>query len=249
MGILRTTKHKLTYRLLSAIPDAVIAVSEQVRRHCIDVDGIDEGRVHTIYNGLNLSDWKAKERSNRQEILSIATIGNIRYVKGHDLLIKAAAIVVEKYPNAHFAIAGEVLEQDYFDELTALVLRLNLTNNFQFLGPVEDLPKLLAGADVFVLPSRSEGFSNAIVEAMAASLAVVATNVGGNAEAVEEGVTGRLVPSESPELLAAALIDLIASPSTRNSMGCAGNARVRERFTTEAMMSRIASLYGTLLES
>ena len=79
-------------------------------------------------------------------------------------------------------------------------------------------------ADIFVLPSRSEGFSNAIVEAMAASLPVVATNVGGNAEAVEDGVTGLLVPAEDPAALSAAITHLLSDPSQAKAMGTAGKS-------------------------
>jgi glycosyltransferase involved in cell wall biosynthesis len=102
-------------------------------------------------------------------------------------------------------------------------------------------------ADIFVLPSRSEGFSNAIIEAMAAGLPVVATTVGGNAEAVEDGVTGFLIPPEDSLALAAAIALLVSDPSLANTMGMAGKAVVFKRFTTEAMMHRITTAYSELL--
>jgi len=107
----------------------------------------------------------------------------------------------------------------------------------------------LATADIFVLPSRSEGFSNAIVEAMAASLPVIATDVGGNAEAVEDGVSGFLVPSEDPEELSIAISRLLSDKPLAAAMGLAGKALVLERFTTEAMMRRIADTYKSLLSA
>jgi L-malate glycosyltransferase len=248
MGILRTRKHHVAYRLMASVPDAVFAVSEQVRQHCIEVDRIDPARVQTIYNGLNLADWNTVSRrpGAPSEIL-ITTVGNIRRVKGHDVFIKAAASIVPRFPKVSFSIAGDVLEADYFDELQTLVLDLNLSDHFHFVGGITNLREHLSVADIFVLPSRSEGFSNAIVEAMAAGLPVVATNVGGNAEAVKEGVSGFLVPSEDPAALSAAIIRLLSDPSQAKAMGAAAKAIAAEHFTTEAMMDRITAVYSNLL--
>jgi glycosyltransferase involved in cell wall biosynthesis len=250
MGILRSGKHHLAYRLMAGAPDAVFAVSEQVRRHCIEVDRIDPDRVQTIYNGLNLSDWDFASRPAKDpgEML-VTTIGNIRRVKGHDIFIKAAASIMPHFPNVSFSIAGGVLEQDYFAELQALFRDLKLSNHFHFVGGNADMHQHLCTADIFVLPSRSEGFSNAVIEAMAASLPVVATNVGGNAEAVKDGVSGFLVPPDDPVALSAAITRLLSNPSQAMAMGAAGKVLVAEKFTTEAMMTRIASAYEKLLSS
>ncbi len=248
MGILRTTKHRMAYRLMAGLPDAVFAVSERVRRHCIEVDGIDPDRVVTIYNGLNLFDLDELLMPGRATgELVITTVGNIRRVKGHDIFVRAAASVLGHYPNVSFSVAGEVLESDYLLELNDLVRNLNISDHFHFVGGVTDLRQHLSSADIFVLPSRSEGFSNAIVEAMAASLPVVATNVGGNAEAVIDGVSGFLVPPEDPAALAAAITRVLSDPSRAKAMGLAGRALAAERFTTEAMMSRITNAYGELI--
>jgi glycosyltransferase involved in cell wall biosynthesis len=238
MGILRTGKHRVAYRLMAGLPDAVFAVSEQVRRHCIEVDRIDPARVQTIYNGLDLADWGRTIAPPKAagEFL-IATVGNIRRVKGHDVFLRAAAMVVAEFPGARFSIAGEVLEEDDFAELQALVGELQLGERIHFAGGVTNLREHLSGADVFVLPSRSEGFSNAIVEAMAASLPVVATDVGGNAEAV----------TEDPAALAAVIVRLLIDPVLAGRMGEVGKGMVAERFTTDAMMRRITGVYDRLL--
>jgi L-malate glycosyltransferase len=250
MGILRTRKHHIAYRLLAWAPDAVFSVSEQVRRHSIEVDRIEPARVQTIYNGLNLGDWNPTPRpANAEGEFLIATVGNIRRVKGHDVFIRAAAIVVDQFPKARFRIAGAVLEPDFFTELQELVLGLNLANHFHFDGVVKNLRQYLAAADIFVLPSRSEGFSNAIVEAMAASLPVVATDVGGSREAVQDGVSGFLVPSDDPQALAAAILRLLSDPAQAQAMGVEGRSLAAANFTTEAMMSAITSAYGNLLSA
>jgi glycosyltransferase involved in cell wall biosynthesis len=248
MGILRARKHRIAYRLMAGAPDAVFAVSEQVRRHSIEVDRIDAARVQTIYNGLNLSDWDAASRPAKGpgEFL-VTTVGNIRRVKGHDVFIRAAATVVRHFPKVFFSIAGDVLEPAYFVELQTLVQDLNLADRVRFDGGVTDLRQHLAAADMFVLPSRSEGFSNAIIEAMASYLPVVATDVGGNAEAVEEGITGFLVPPEDPGALSSAILRLLSDPLQAKAMGAAGRTLVAERFTTESMMNQIADAYSNLL--
>ena len=248
MGILRASKHRLAYRLMAGAPDAVFAVSEQVRQHCIEVDRIDPVRVQTIYNGLNLSDWDTTFRAAKTSgNLLVTTVGNIRRVKGHDVFIQAAASIVSHFPEVSFSIAGDVLEPDYFVELLALVRDLNLSDHFHFVGGVTDLRQHLSAADIFVLPSRSEGFSNAIIEAMAASLPVVATNVGGNSEAVKDGVSGFLVPADDPAALSAAITRLLSDPSQAKAMGAAGKILAAENFTTEVMMTRITSTYKELL--
>jgi L-malate glycosyltransferase len=248
MGILRDRKHHIAYRWMSRLPDQVFAVSEPVRRHCIEVDGINPSRVETVYNGLDLDDWIHGERPARPAgEFVVATVGNIRRVKGHDVLIKAAASVVERFPHVTFRIAGEVLEPDYFEELQNLIRSLKLSDHVQFAGGVSDLREYLSVTDVFVLPSRSEGFSNAIVEAMACSLPVVATDVGGNAEAVKNGVSGLIVPSDDPAALAAAIVRLLSDSSVAREMGSAGRRLAAERFTTDAMMQGIVRTYARLL--
>ena len=247
MGILRGRKHHVAYRLMAGAPDAVFAVSEQVRRHSIEVDRVPAARVLTIYNGLDLAHWNAASKAAAGAGRVVTTTGNIRRVKGHDVFIRAAATLAPRFPDVTFSIAGDVLEPDYFAELEALIRDLNLSDRFHFAGGVSDLRLHLAVAEIFVLPSRSEGFSNAIIEAMAASLPVVATHVGGNAEAVQAGVTGLIVPPDDPTALAAAIATLLADPAQALSMGAAGKARAAHHFTVEAMMKQITSTYANLL--
>lgn len=249
MGILRGRKHDIAYRLFARLPDAVFAVSEKVRGHCIDVDKIDAGKVKTIYNGIDVADWGAQAfpspstRSHRV----VTTVGNIRRVKGHDVLVRAAAEVVRRFPDVTFTVAGDVLEPEYFADLQRGVRDLRIEDRFRFIGPVSDLHAHLVNANIFVLPSRSEGFSNAIVEAMAASLPVVATTVGGNGEAIEEGKTGYLIAPEDHHALADRLTRLLENPESARNMGIAGREMVAERFTTDAMMRQITDVYGELL--
>lgn len=248
MGILRSPRHHVAYRLMAGLPDAVFAVSEQVRRHCTQVDGISPARVQTIYNGLPLADWvPAAKTALPSGRFHVTTVGNIRHVKGHDVFIKAAALVVSSFPDVSFSIAGEVLEPEYFEDLKALVHHLNLGDQFSFHGGVTNLRQHFASVDIFVLPSRSEGFSNALVEAMASSLPIIATDVGGNAEAVRDGISGLMIPSDDPAALSRAMLQLLLDPPLAAKMGAAGRAIAEERFTTEAMMRKIRRAFMDIL--
>jgi len=173
-------------------------------------------------------------------------VGNIRHVKGHDVLIRAAAIVLKEYPEVTFKVVGEVLEVTYFQSLCDLITELHLTDRFVFVGGSASIRKHLVESDIFVLPSRSEGFSNAIVEAMAAVLPVVATDVGGNAEAVTSEVSGFLVPSEDPLALASALMKLVGEAQMRERMGLAGREIAEKRFSTDVMMRKTVAVYDQL---
>lgn len=246
MGILRSAKHKIAYRLMSRAPHAVFAVSERVREHCIREDHIRSTRAYTIHNGLNVDGFtRAWSALPREPV--VTSVGNIRYVKGHDVFVRAAAIVARRYPEVRFSVAGEILEPEYFEELRRLVETLELTHRFRFDGGVTNLPEFLAGADVFVLPSRSEGFSNAILEAMASSLPVIATSVGGNPEAVTNGVTGITVPPEDPVALAEAITELLADPERARTMGQAGRGLAVREFSIESAVGRVAEVYRNLL--
>ena len=264
MGILRERKHSLAYRWLARAPHRIFAVSEKVRRYTIEVDRVAPRRVETVYNGLDLHRFPGLSHfpaiptaepaagASAEPTLSglhITTVGNLRHVKGHDVLLRAATSVLARFPETRFSIAGAVLEPAYAAELHRLAQELGIAANVSFPGPITDLPAYLVTADMFVLPSRSEGFSNAILEAMACGLPVVATDVGGNSEAVEDGVTGLIVPPEAPDRLADALALLVEEPQRARQMGVRGRERVQERFSEEAVLHQISGAFSQLLGS
>jgi L-malate glycosyltransferase len=154
---------------------------------------------------------------------------------------------VRQFPETRFLIVGEVLEKEYVNELRRLVDELGLTKYLRFEAGQTDLRQHLTEADIFVLPSRSEGFSNAIIEAMASSLPVVATDVGGNSEAVADGASGFIAPPNDAEALADAVISLLSDPARARAMGLSGRKTVEEKFSMEIMVKQVARAYTRLL--
>jgi glycosyltransferase involved in cell wall biosynthesis len=153
----------------------------------------------------------------------------------------------KEFQEAKFLIVGGVSEAGHFQELRALVQALNLEENVRFLGEIGDIKQVLRECTVFCLPSRSEGFSNALIEAMGCGLPCVATRVGGNAEALEEGKSGYLVASEDAAAMADRILQLLRDPVLARRMGQAARETVRTRFSMDAMMNRLIGIYDELL--
>lgn len=257
MGILRSTRHRIGYRLMSPFFSQVQAVSAAVRRETIRADGLDPDRVVTIPNGIEIDKVTAANgamqmcRSLELEGVAplIVTVGHIRRVKGFDVLLRAAAQVCQSHPTATFLIAGSVQEPDCERDLMELVRHFKLQRNVRFLGKMDsqDVWSLLKVCDIFCLPSRSEGMSNALLEAMACGLPSVATAVGGTPEVIDEGRTGHLVASEDYETLAARISGLIDDPARARQMGQAAKAVVHERYSAESMINTMVKMYDQLL--
>jgi glycosyltransferase involved in cell wall biosynthesis len=231
----------------------VLAVSEEVRRCCIEVDHLRPERVETVYNGVEVPSWPLESRHACRERLGLSdfkeivlTIGNIRRVKGIDIFLRAAANVCKSHPSALFVIVGDNHDPVHFNELNELISELGISRNVLFYGPSEDIAGFLAAGDVFCLPSRSEGFSNALIEAMGAGVACVATRVGGNVEAIEQNCNGVLVPSEDATALSSAINELLDDPTRARVLGRAARETVHVRFTHEAMMTHLINIYDRL---
>jgi len=256
MGILRSRKHRFAYRMLRRMFDQVQTVSDQVREFCISADHLDPRRVMTIRNGIDLEAIDAAAvLSGGKASLGLAettnvvvTVANVRFVKGIDVLIRAVPLVCKAVPGTVFLIIGESHYQTYLDDLKALAHSLCVDENVRFLGLRNDVPSLLKASDVFCLPSRSEGMSNALLEAMACGLPCVATDVGGNSEVIENGTNGFLVPNQDAESLASRLITLQRDKHLAAAMGQAGRQLVRDQFTVQQMVTGCVAMYDRLLD-
>ncbi|MGO4885230.1 MAG: glycosyltransferase family 4 protein [Bryobacteraceae bacterium] len=259
MGILRSTRHRIAYRVMSPLFNQVQAVSGAVREQTIRADGIDPDKVVTIPNGIEIDRLSAATSTvgllddlglgNARPL--IVSVGHIRRVKGFDVLLRAAAEVCRVHPGAVFAIVGAVQEAECDRALHALAAELGIARNVRFLGKMENekVWPLLKLCDVFCQPSRSEGMSNALLEAMACSLPCVATAVGGTPEVIEEGRTGYIVPSEDHHAAAARILSLLHDPESARHMGRAARRVVEERFSAESMIRNMVAMYDQLLGS
>jgi glycosyltransferase involved in cell wall biosynthesis len=213
-------------------------------------------RVETLYNGVDIS---VVDRARRQKDVSsmpgisfsgplIVTLANIRRVKGLDVLIEAFSSVASSIPEARLVIAGKVLEPETMCALQVQVSALGLVDRVLFPGPLTNPFPLLDQADLFVLPSRSEGFSNALLEAMACGLPIVATSVGGNAEAVLDRRTGFIVAPEQPREMAQRMQELLSNRPLARLFGQQARVRVIQQFSMESMMERLLSIYDRCFE-
>jgi glycosyltransferase involved in cell wall biosynthesis len=260
MGFSRTTIHKIGYRLLGGVFDQIQTVSNSIRQYTIETDKVDPGRTSTIYNGVDPGpEVTTAEVDSLRRTLEfqpgapvIGCVANWRRIKGLDVLVRAAVLVGKQMPEARFFIAGQLgvgqANEVFTKEVQELNRSLGNEHRMRFLGASTQVPALLKMSDVFVLPSRSEGLSNALLEAMRAGLPCVATAVGGNPEVVVDGKTGFIVPPDRPEELADSILKILRDPKERQRMGARGRDRVLQNFSVDSMVSAVMAEYARLLE-
>jgi glycosyltransferase involved in cell wall biosynthesis len=233
-------------RWMTARSSAVICVCDAVRAsHAPRFAGL-EARFVTIANGIGPEPATRGRPDVRRELgigadapLALA-VGSLTPQKAQHVLIDAMPELRRLAPRAHVAIAGE---GPLRSKLEARVRELGLGSRVSLLGARGDVADLMRAADVFVLPSEREGLSITLLESMRACVPAVATRVGGNAEAVEDGVTGVLVPAQDGPALARAIAWLCEDTPRREAMGRAAEARWRERFTAARMVLDTERLY------
>ena len=254
MGFQRELKHRLAYRLMGSMFDQVHAVSDAVRNYTIRQDRLPPDKVISIPNGVDMEilseafdcDFRRQYGLQNASHL-IVDVGSVKAVKGYDVLLRTAAIVCRQFPKAVFVIAGALQDLAYHQQLCELIASLELSGNVRFLGNVDPAFSLLQASDVFCHLSRTDGLSNALLEAMAAGLPCVLTRVGGNPEVVEDGRSGFLVPSDDPEASARYVLQLLRDSELRSRMGKRGQQLIQERYTAGHMVNRIVALYDSLL--
>jgi glycosyltransferase involved in cell wall biosynthesis len=233
--------------LLSRLPRATVAVSEFTRRALIENDGFPPDRVVVLYNGVDLPDGPAVERTEARIRLGlpigvpiVGFCGRLSPEKNIPLLLEAFARLRTSHEAAHLVIAGDGPDRM---ALESRVSALGLGASVRFTGFVSDVPLLMAALDVFTLASVTEGTSVTLLEAMAAGRPAVVTRVGGNPEIVVDGRTGHLVPSGDALGLATRLADVLGNPDAAAELGAAGRRRVLENFTFEGMVRAYEALY------
>lgn len=257
MGFRRLRKHHAAYRLLSSMFDGIHAVSDAVRDYTIRQDGVDPNKVITIPNGVDTREiqpvantgYVRSQYGLEKASHVIVDVTTVRQVKGIDTLMRVAARVRRQFPQVLFVVAGKVAEPPHFAELNNLLSELELGGNFRFLGSVEPVFPLLKMCNVFCHFSRSDGLSNALLEAMACGLPCVVSSAGGNPEIIEEGRNGFVVPPDDTELATDRIITLLRYPDCAQHIGERGRQTVNENFTAEVMVRRFVELYDRLTQA
>lgn len=245
-------KRKVLLNHFSAtLTDRLVAVSDDAAKVVTDIERVPSGKVMTILNGVDTDEYRpGGDRLAARRALGVpehgfhvGCVARLATVKDHGTLLSAFVKLREKRPDAHLTLIGDGPEKS---KLLAQRDALGLGASVTFAGERSDVAPLLPAFDVFALSSVSEGISLTLLEAAAAGLPIVATNVGGNREVVVDGETGILVPPRDPARFADAL-DRVAIELDRSGFGAAGRERVKARFSVEEMARAYHDLYAELL--
>ena len=251
-GGMRSRMQKRFEKFAFKQANAIVANSEAVKNYLV-AEGVSKDKIKVVYNGLDLERLTPRLTDRRaiceemglpadENVKFITMVANLRHeVKNQPMFLRAAAKVAPKFPNAHFVLAGEGARRAGLEKLAK---DLNIAQNTHFTGRCALVPELLSISYAGVLTSFNEGFSNAILEYMAASLPVVATSVGGAGEAVIENETGFLIESDNDEMLANRLIDLLEDEEKARELGANGKKIAEEKFSCAAQLENTLKLYG-----
>jgi L-malate glycosyltransferase len=252
-GGFRTATQKRLERGAFRLAHRVVANSGAVRQRLIR-EGVPAAKVVKHYNGLDLERVALQSSATRDDILAmlglperrfVTIVANLQHpVKDHPTFLRAAARVRGAVPDAAFVIAGEGMLMPGLRELTT---QLGLERDVFFIGRCEKVAELLSVSDVCALSSTAEGFSNAILEYMAAARPVVVTDVGGAREAVIESETGYIVSAGDDQEMAARMIELLRDLDLARAMGERGRTVVEEKFSCEQHLANTLGLYSEML--
>jgi L-malate glycosyltransferase len=252
----RSAAQKRVERMAYRLAHAVIANAEAVRQQLIS-EGAQAHKIAVIYNGLDLERIRRPASVTDQALrasfglpdehgLSFVTIiANLRHaVKDHPTFLRAAARAYQAYPQSRFILAGE---GELISAMREMAEQLGITDQTYFIGRTERVAELLAITDVCVLSSLAEGFSNSILEYMAAARPAVVTDVGGAREAIMDGVTGFIVAAGDDRLMAERITLLLKETEQAREMGRRARLVVEEKFSCKAQLDRTEALYNRLL--
>jgi glycosyltransferase involved in cell wall biosynthesis len=251
-------------RLVCRLAHRIVVNAEAVRQNLI-ADGYDPGKIVVIRNGIDLSRFRSLRRDGRlRQQLGlppraplVAAFARLIPLKGLEYFLEAAALVAQRVADVRFLVVGDYLAKQngeivtdgtYRNELEKYAARLGLDGRVTFTGFRRDVPELLSEIAVSVLPSvAGEGLSNSILEAMAVGVPVVATDVGGNSEAIQDGVTGFVVPPRDAPALARGICQFLEDGCLASRFAVAGRQRVAEHFSLERMVRDTEGFYANLV--
>ncbi len=253
----RTPMQKKVERAVYRLSHAIVANAEAVRADLID-EGVPDKKINVIYNGLDVERVSVAANLSRPELLTranlpphlncplVTIIANINLaVKDHPTFLRAARRVADALPETAFVLAGE---GELIPQIKTLAADLGLADSVFFTGRCEHVAELLAASSVCVLSSQAEGFSNSILEYMAAARPVVATDVGGAREAITNGETGFIVAVGDDETMARRIVELLKDKEQAATFGARGREKVLARFSCAAQLAATEKLYDSLLD-
>jgi glycosyltransferase involved in cell wall biosynthesis len=254
----RTKAQDFVERRAYSRANAIVVNSDAVKNYLI-ANGVAERKLVTIHNGLDIERLTPETNLSREEMLSsfnlptdkekrfITNVANLRsHVKDYPTFLRAARRISEVDSNAAFVIAGD---GHLMDEMKRIANEFGIEKKVYFLGRCDRVPELLSVTDVCVLSSKYEGFSNSILEYMAAAKPVVATDVGGAREAIIEGETGFIVQSGDDETIALRVLSLLGDKAKAIAMGAKGKERVMKEFSLAAQLEKTEKLYERLVNA
>ncbi len=250
----RTPMQERAEKIIQRMAHAVVVNAEAVRSQLVK-GGVPPAKVITVYNGLDLG--RVAPQFGRRETLEMFNLprqDELRYItivanmshpiKDHPMFLRAARRVRSAVPEARFIMIGD---GELSGQLQAMIAELELSKDVFMLGLCDRVAEVLAISDVCVLSSKSEGFSNVVLEYMAASRPAVVTDVGGAREAITDGQTGYLVESGDDQSMAERIIELLRDPALARDLGVRARKVVEEKFSCEARLEQTERLYHKLL--
>ena len=247
-------RYRMVRRVYRPFVHRYVALSHDLEHYLIDGVGVPRDRVRHIYNGVDTERFQPAPAGRAgtddmpvfdADAFVVGTVGRMERVKDQANLVQAFLLAIRD-GSEHASRLRLVLVGDgpMRGELEAMVQAAGAADRVWLAGERSDVPAMMRGLDCFVLPSLAEGISNTLLEAMASGLPVVATRVGANADLLEEGVTGFVVPRADPEALAAAILRYAADPALARRHGAAGRERAQQRFSIGRMVADYEDLYA-----
>jgi sugar transferase (PEP-CTERM/EpsH1 system associated) len=249
-----------TYRIVRRVHrpfvTQYVAVSRDLQRYLIDAIGVRAARVSHIVNGVDTDAFRPGPSGappagfpfRAPEHWICGAVGRLQPVKNQTLLARAFVRALERVPALRERLRLVVVgDGPLRGEIADILARGGASDLAWLPGARDDVARILGALDVFVLPSLAEGISNTILEAMATGLPVIASNVGGNRELVEDGVTGALVAAGDADALAGRLLDYAGDPQKSRRAGRAGRARAERLYSLDAMVAQYTTLYDGLM--
>lgn len=226
--------------------DAVVGVSEPIIDRLLDL-GVTGDKVHLISNGLDFSSFDEVSPAFRRQVppgtLTIGSVCRMSKLKGLSYLIEAAQAVLSQYPEAHFLLVGDGPDRSRIEEMA---IAKGIADRVTFAGLRRDIPDVYASLDIFVLSSIDEAMPMALLEALAAGKAIVATRVGDVSKLIHHEETGLLIEARDASGLAEAIIRLLEDQNLREKLGKEGQRFVHENYSAESMARQYLGLYESL---